>query len=71
MIVCACLKVYTIIMISYYKLSCREKEQRTVSRESIYDDVIKVYQCGEIITECQISFKYDSEVAIDEGGVTR
>ena len=46
-------------------------KKRTVRRESIYDDVIKVYECGEIITECPISIVYDSEVAIDEGGVTR
>ena len=45
--------------------------KRTVQRCTLYDDVIKLYQSGEIIKESPIYIAYDSELALDEGGVTR
>ena len=45
--------------------------QHTVQRCTLYDDVVKLYQSGEIIKESPIFIAYDSELAIDEGGVTR
>ena len=45
--------------------------KRTVQRFTLYDDVIKLYQHGEIIKESPILIVYDSELAVDEGGVTR
>ena len=52
-------------------IGAKAGEKHTVHRDTIYNDVIKLYQCGEIIMECPISIVYESEVAIDEGGVTR
>ena len=43
----------------------------TLQRCALYDDVIKFYQSGEIIKESPTFIAYDSELAVDEGGVTR
>ena len=45
--------------------------QHTVQRCTLYDNIIKLYQSGEIIKESPIFIAYDSELAVDEGGVTR
>lgn len=45
--------------------------KHTVNRSAIYNDVIKLYQCGDIVNECPIFIAYNSEKAIDDGGVTR
>ena len=52
-------------------IGARAGAKRTVHRDTIYNDVIKLYECGEIVTECPLSIVYESEVAIDERGVTR
>ena len=45
--------------------------KHTVQRCSLYDDVMNLYQSGEIIKESPLYTAYDSELAVDEGGVTR
>ena len=42
-----------------------------IQRGTLYDDVIKLYQSREIVKESPICIAYDSELAVDEGGVTR
>ena len=42
-----------------------------INRETVYNDVIKIYQTNQIIKEYPIYITYDSEVADDQGGITR
>lgn len=45
--------------------------QHTVNRGTIFTDVIELYKRGGIIDECPLWISYDTEIAVDEGGVTR
>ena len=45
--------------------------KHTVRRSFIYKDVLKLYESGEIVNGSPMFIEYDSELAIDEGGVTR
>ena len=42
-----------------------------VSRSSVFDDVIRLYQQTQIAKEFPTDIEYESEKAVDAGGVTR
>lgn len=44
---------------------------RVVDRDNVYEDVIDMYKCGEIVGECPINIKFSGEDALDYGGVHR
>ena len=43
--------------------------EHTVDRANLYDDVLKLYQEGNIATECPIYIHFKGEIAVDVGGV--
>lgn len=43
----------------------------TIKRDSVYEDVISIYNDGKILTQYHLTITYDSEMALDDGGVTR
>ena len=45
--------------------------KHVISRKNVYQDVINLYEGQDIVRECPIFIAYDSENAIDEGGVCR
>lgn len=44
---------------------------RVIDRDNLYEDVIDVYRCGDIVGECPIQIKFSGEGALDYGGVQR
>ena len=44
---------------------------RIVDRNNVYEDVIDMYRCGDIVGECPIHIKFSSEEGLDYGGVQR
>lgn len=48
-----------------------EGSTRVIDRDNVYEDVIDLYRCGEIVGECPIHIKYSNEEALDYGGVHR
>lgn len=43
----------------------------TISRTTVYGDVLELYQTSQILNEYPIHISYESEMADDQGGVTR
>lgn len=54
-----------------HSIAAVEGPKHTVNRDTIYDDVIKLYRSDRIVEECPLQIEYNSEIAVDEGGVTR
>ena len=53
------------------KINCVYGTEHTVDRANLYDDVLKLYQEGNITTECPIHIHFKEEIGVDVGGVQR
>ncbi len=46
-------------------------DTRVIDRNNVYEDVIDIYRCGEIVGEYPIYIQFSKEPALDYGGVQR
>ncbi len=59
--------------ISYMKLSCETKllRQFDIKREDVYNGTLKVYSNAAVLDSFPARFRFEGEIAVDQGGVSR
>ena len=56
---------------TYMDIVGREGNLHEVNRESFVHSLFELYKLHKVDLECPIRFKYENELAVDAGGVSR